>query len=111
MNMGSRRLGEVLNGLYAAQKAHTLSKVVDLPSPDYPANYNALLQFVQNLYLEDLASINSYFLRGYHPELDNYPLFKKAYEESVALSPSNKGERLFIISYNLKYVLCPVLTN
>jgi Zn-dependent protease with chaperone function len=80
---GIAQVGKVLNGLYEAQKAHTLSKVADLPSPDYPANYNALLQFVQNLYLEDLASINYYFLRAYHPQLDNYPLFKKAYEESA----------------------------
>jgi len=80
---GVAQVGRVLNGLYRAQKEHTLSKVADLPSPDNPANYNALLQFVQNLYLEDLASINYYFLRAYHPRLDNYTLFKKAYEESA----------------------------
>ena len=80
---GVAQVGRVLNGLYQAQKGHTLSKVVDLPSPDYPANYNLLLQFVQNLYLEDLASINYYFLSAYHPQLDYYTTFKKAYEESA----------------------------
>jgi Zn-dependent protease with chaperone function len=80
---GVAQVGRVLNGLYQAQKGHTLSKVVDLPSPDYPANYNLLLQFIQNLYLEDLASINYYFLSPYHPQLDYYTTFKKAYEESA----------------------------
>jgi len=75
-------IGRVMNGLYRAQKAHRLSKVVDMPSPGYPANYNSLLQFIQNLYLEDVASISYYFLGAYHPQLDRVTLFKAAYEES-----------------------------
>ena len=74
--------GRVLNGLYAAQKAHRLSEVADLPGPAYPENYNLLLQFVQNLYLEDLASISYYYLKGYHPQLDHYASFKSVFEES-----------------------------
>lgn len=75
-------IGRVMNGLYRAQKTHRLSKVVDMPSPGYPANYNTLLQFIQNLYLEDLASISYYFLGTYHPQLDRLALFKTVYEES-----------------------------
>jgi Zn-dependent protease with chaperone function len=80
---GVAQVGRLLNGLYQAQKGHTLGKLVDLPSPAYPANYNLLLQFIQNLYREDLASINYYFLSPYHPQLDYYTTFKKAYEESA----------------------------
>jgi Zn-dependent protease with chaperone function len=76
------QLGRLLNGIYAAQKAHTLSKVTDLPSPDYSHNYNTLLQFIQNLYLEDIASINYYYLTRYHPQMDGYTLFKDAYTRS-----------------------------
>jgi Zn-dependent protease with chaperone function len=83
------QVGRVLNGLYRAQKTHTLGKVVDLPAPDYPENYNSLLQFVQNLYLGDLASISYYFLRPHHPELDGYALFKKAFVDSAM----NKAEQ------------------
>jgi len=83
------QVGRVLNGLYRAQKAHTLGKVVDLPAPDYQENYNSLLQFVQNLYLGDLASISYYFLRPHHPELDQYALFKKAFVDSAM----NKAEQ------------------
>ncbi|MDR3714803.1 MAG: M48 family metalloprotease [Puia sp.] len=75
-------IGRLLGGIYEAQKAHRLSQVADLPSPDYPANYNLLLQFIQNLYLEDIASIDYYYLSQYHPGMDPYKLFRKAYEQS-----------------------------
>jgi len=76
-------IGRVLNGIYDAQKGHRLSKVVDLPGPEYAANYNLLLQFIQNLYLEDLASINYNFLTPWHPRLDHLTVFKTAYEQSA----------------------------
>ena len=78
--------GRLLNGFYQAQKEHRLSKVADLPSPEYPANYNLLLQFVQNLYLEDLASISYYYLSSWHPQLDHSTAFKKVYDESAKIS-------------------------
>ena len=77
------QVGKVLNGLYQAQKGHTLGKVVDLPAPYYPENYNSLLQFVQNLYLVDLASISYYFLKARYPELNQYGAFRKALEEAA----------------------------
>jgi len=76
------QVGKVLNGLYLAQKAHTLSKVTALPSPDYRANYNLLLQFVQNLYLENIAAINYYYLRQHHPAMSSYAPFHEAYQQS-----------------------------
>jgi Zn-dependent protease with chaperone function len=76
------QLGRLLNGIYTAQKGHRLSKVTDLPSPGYSSNYNTLLQFIQNLYLEDIASINYYYLSRYHPQMDGYALFKNAYTQS-----------------------------
>ena len=80
---GVANTGRLLNALYAAQKAHRLSKVADLPGPGFPENYNTLLQFVQNLYLGELASVNYYFLAPWHPQLDGYPIFRHAYEESA----------------------------
>jgi hypothetical protein len=80
------QVGRLLNGIYSAQKAHTLSKVADLPSPGYPANYNLLLQFIQNLYLDNIASINYNYLHQYHPQFDHYALFKSVYERSAGFS-------------------------
>jgi Zn-dependent protease with chaperone function len=79
------QIGRLLNGIYTAQKAHTLSKVIDLPSPGYPANYNLLLQFIQNLYLEDISSMNYYYLKKFHPQMDGYTPFRNAYEQSERL--------------------------
>lgn len=79
------QIGRLFNGIYAAQKAHTLSKVIDLPSPGYPANYNLLLQFIQRLYLEDISSISYYYLKQHHPQMDGYSPFKNVYEQSERL--------------------------
>jgi len=79
------RTGKLLLGMYNAQKGHTLSKVVDLPAPYYPENYNLLLQWVQNLYLDDLAAINYYYLLRHHPAMDAYPAFKESFTESEKL--------------------------
>jgi predicted Zn-dependent protease len=76
------QVGRILNGIYSAQKAHTLSRVADLPSPDYRSNYNLLLQFIQNLYLENIAAINYHYLSAYHPQMDYYGPFKEAYNQS-----------------------------
>jgi len=80
------QVGRLMNGLYSAQKAHTLSKVADLPSPDYPANYNLLLQFIQNLYLENIANISYHYLSQYHPKMDAYSPFKDAYTQSTQIN-------------------------
>jgi Zn-dependent protease with chaperone function len=79
------QVGKLLNGLYVAQKMHTLSKKADLPSPGYPPDYNILLQFIQNLYLEDLASISYNYLKQFHPLMDPYPSFPLVYQESQKL--------------------------
>lgn len=79
------QIGRVLNGIYRAQKVHLLGKFVELPSPYNAENYNALLQFVANLYLLDLAEISYYFLKPHHPAMDRYELFRQAYVEAVRM--------------------------
>ena len=79
------QVGKLLNNIYTAQKSHILSKVTNLPSPGYPANYNLLLQFIQNLYLEDLAAISYYYLRQYQSSMDHYTPLKNAYQQSEKL--------------------------
>lgn len=78
--------GTLLNSIHAAQKAHTLGKYIDLPSPGYPASYNLLLQFIQNLYLENLASISYHFLNRHHAQLKGYEPFKTAYSASIQIA-------------------------
>jgi predicted Zn-dependent protease len=55
--------GRCINKLYSAQKSHTLSKVVDLPSPYNDKNYNNLLEFIQRVRLPDLGAFSYYYLK------------------------------------------------
>jgi hypothetical protein len=80
------QVGKIFNGFYNAQKNHMLGKVSALPSPYYPSNYNLLLQFIQNLYKEDFASISYHFLNQYHPQLENYAPYKKEYNTSIQIA-------------------------
>jgi hypothetical protein len=57
--------GKIFNSLYTVRKAHTAGKLTDLPAPYYTESYNTLLQFIQNLYAEDISSIGYYFLKAY----------------------------------------------
>lgn len=80
------QVGKIFNGLYTAQKNHTVSKISSLPSPWFPANYNLLLQFIQNLYREDIASISYHFLKQYRTQLDDYLPFKNEYNTSIQIA-------------------------
>ncbi len=80
------QIGKIMNACYSGQKEHTLSKHIDLPAPYFRPNYNLLLQFMQNLYLEDYASISYHFLKQYQPVLNNYAHFKAAYETSIKIA-------------------------
>ncbi|MEO5648419.1 MAG: hypothetical protein ABIR03_00690, partial [Ginsengibacter sp.] len=79
-------VGKIFNGFYDAQKKHTLGKVSELPAPFFASNYNLLLQFVQNLFLEDYAAISYHFLNQYASQIENYPPFKSAYQTSIQIS-------------------------
>lgn len=83
-------VGTLFNGLYAAQKAHTLSNVADRPSPDYPARYNQLLQFVQNLYLDNIALIGFWYLHTNQPSCSSYEPYTKVYKASKEIAQANR---------------------
>ncbi len=78
--------GVLFNSMFAAQKTHTLGKYIDLPAPGYAASYNLLLQFIQNLYLENLASISYHFLSRHQAQLNQYEPFKTAYSNSIQIA-------------------------
>lgn len=79
------QIGKIFNGFFDAQKNHTLGKITELPAPYFESNYNLLLQFVQNLFIEDYAAISYYFLKQYAPQMDNYPAFKNNYNKSIQI--------------------------
>ncbi|TDW99569.1 M48 family metallopeptidase [Dinghuibacter silviterrae] len=54
-----------LSRIYDAQKNHTLGRMVPLPSPYYSASFDTLLQFLQNLRLEEIKNIQHSFIARY----------------------------------------------
>jgi hypothetical protein len=80
------QVGKIFNEFYARQKLHTLGKVIDLPSPYNPTDYNLLLQFIQNLYIENFAAISFHFLKQYEPQLNYYAPFASALNTSRQIS-------------------------
>jgi Zn-dependent protease with chaperone function len=78
-------IGKCFNEMYSNQKEHTLNRIVDLPSPYADKNYDALTQFIQNISINDMASISYYFLNTYKTKMAGNADFAKA------LATSNKN--------------------
>jgi Zn-dependent protease with chaperone function len=55
-------IGKCFNNFYTYQKNHQLGNFVDLPNPKFENRYNMLLNFIQNLRLQDIAALSYYFL-------------------------------------------------
>jgi Zn-dependent protease with chaperone function len=75
-------IGKNLNAIYHSLKSHQLGKTTDLPSPVYPANYNSLCQFIQNLYPENVAAISFNFLDQYKASMGQFAAFKAVLDDS-----------------------------
>lgn len=71
-------IGKCFNEMYSHQKAHTLNRIVNLPSPYFDRNYDILTQFIQNITLGDMASLGYHFLNKYKAILAGEPGFEKA---------------------------------
>ena len=55
-------IGKCLNTIYINQKKHQLGNMIDLPNPRFEERYNTLLNFIQNLRLQEVAALSYYFL-------------------------------------------------
>ena len=62
-------IGKCFNEMYSNQKEHTLNRIVDLPSPYADKNYDVLTQFIQNINLNNMASLGFYFLNSYKTKM------------------------------------------
>lgn len=78
-------VGRILNSSYMAQKEHVLGKKIELPAPGQPDSYNLLLNFFQQLYVEDYAGISYNYLLRYQDRFNRYAAFKKELDTSARL--------------------------
>jgi Zn-dependent protease with chaperone function len=79
------QVGKMLNSCFDAQRGHVLGKKIELPSPGESPAYNVLLQFVQNLYLEDYAGISYYYLLARQDQCRDYQPFNNELKKSRQL--------------------------
>ncbi len=77
--------GECLNALYDAQKNHTFSKSVSLPSRNLPANYQPYIRFLNNLSLREIALVNFHYLN----QQDKSFLQKEFFLYNILLAAKN----------------------
>jgi len=78
-------VGKCLNEIYAAQKNHVLSKIVDLPDKRQEPKYNAVLNLIQNLRLSEVAALSYHFLKIREPQL----LTDNDFRETFSISKQN----------------------
>jgi len=71
-------IGSLFNDFYNSQKKHQLNRIAAMPSPEYNSSLNLVLQFIQNLDLNDYVNIGYNFLKKYQPQFQQYPVFVKA---------------------------------
>ena len=72
-------IGKCFASFYENQKTHTLNQVVDLPSPYFDKNYNSLLEFLQNIRIDDMSAIAYYFMQSYQATLGSNEDFTKVF--------------------------------
>lgn len=70
-------VGSLFNDFYNSQKKHQLNRIAAMPSPEYNSSFNLVLQFIQNLDLNDYINIGYNFLKKYQPQFQQYPVFVK----------------------------------
>jgi hypothetical protein len=75
-------IGRCFNAMYTHQKKHTLNTIVSLPSPYQEKNYNTLLEFIQNLSLQDIAAISYSHLKKHEALFGTDKAFTTAFNTS-----------------------------
>jgi Zn-dependent protease with chaperone function len=96
-------IGRCLNAIYTAQKAHTLGKIVDLPSPYNDKKYDKLLRFIQQLRLPDIAAISYFYLLIYQTELATHENFLEALINSKANYNKPEEKKYWVDRYNKQF--------
>jgi hypothetical protein len=75
-------IGNCFNAMYENQKNHTLNNVVSLPTPLGEKNYNTLLEFIQKISLQDMATISYFFLKQHDSKFGADKDFAAAFKQS-----------------------------
>ena len=70
-------IARCLNEIYDSQKNHKLGSRIDTESKGYPEGYNLLLRMLNQIRLDEIASVNYHFCKQYETEMKNYAGFRE----------------------------------
>jgi Zn-dependent protease with chaperone function len=70
-------IARCLNDIYDSQKNHKLGSRIDTESKGYPEGYNLLLRMLNQIRLDEIASVNYHFCKQYETEMKNYAGFRE----------------------------------
>jgi Zn-dependent protease with chaperone function len=96
-------IGRCLNAIYTAQKAHTLGKIVDMPSPYNDKKYDKLLRFIQQLRLNDIAAISYFYLLIYQADMATSEDFLEALINSKANYNKPEEKKYWVDRYHKQF--------
>jgi Zn-dependent protease with chaperone function len=96
-------IGRCLNAIYTAQKAHTLGKIVDMPSPYNDKKYDKLLRFIQQLRLSDIAAISYFYLLIYQADMATHEDFLEALINSKANYNKPEEKKYWVDRYTKQF--------
>jgi Zn-dependent protease with chaperone function len=93
-------IGHCMAVIFQQQKAHTLSQIIEFPSPAREKNYNLLLEFLQKLTLSEIASLCYYFLQAGEKDFATHEDFVYALVKSKEIFEKPEEKKHWIEHYH-----------
>jgi Peptidase family M48 len=93
-------VGQCFNTLYEAQKQHTFSKIVSIPSKDKPQAYLPFLRFLNNMSLKDISLVGFHYLNG----LDKSYLEDEFMLYTMVVAAKNAEQKTVLSEYKARYM-------
>lgn len=76
-------IGDCLNQLYQAQLDHRMGKLIELPGSSTNAEYEQLLRFLQQVRIEELASLSYHFMQKHASRFQQQEKFRNVLQQSI----------------------------
>lgn len=76
-------IGDCLNQLYQAQQEHRIGKLIDLPGSSNNPEYEQLLRFLQQVRLDELASLSYHFMQQHAGRFQEQEKFREVRQQSI----------------------------
>jgi predicted Zn-dependent protease len=76
-------IGDCLNQLYQAQQEHRIGKLIELPGSSNNPEYEQLLRLLQQVRLDELASLSYHFMQQHAGRFQEQEKFHRVWQQSI----------------------------